>query len=144
MSVWTHVAGIIRVDGFRLNESDPEPNWDELIGKELNWDDDSEVREVREIRKNYHKCSEEFMPCGSEGSLKKVIWKNPDKNSLASYTVSVFGDLRDYDDLVKIEKWFTKVCSKLWVRDAVITADCELGSRFTAHWDETKEKLVGN
>lgn len=140
MSIWTHVAGIIRVDGLRIDD-DYNPDWDKIIGKELNCED---PKVVRKIRSDYIKNPETFMPCGSEGSLKKVIWENPDKSSLAGYTVSIFGDLRDYSDLVKIEKWFTKVCSKLWIRDAVITADCELGSRFTAYWDEAKEKLVRN
>ncbi len=130
MSVWTHVAGIIRVDDN--NKLD----WDKIIGKELNWGDPYE--KWADCDKN----PEEFMPCGSEGSLNKVIWENPDKSCLASYTVSVFGDLRDYGDLIEIEDWFCKVCSKLWVRNAVITAECELGSRFTAYWDGEKEKLV--
>ncbi len=135
MSVWTHVAGIIRVNGLRIDDG-AKPDWDKIIGKELGWGD------PHEIWADCDKNPEAFMPCGSEGSLKKVIWENPNKSSLASYTISVFGDLRDYGDLVEIEKWFTKVCSKLWVRNAVITAECELGSRFTAHWDEAKEKLV--
>jgi len=135
MSVWTHVAGIIRVDGLRI-DGDTKPNWDKIIGKELKWEDPHEIWD------DCDKNPEAFMPCGSEGSLKKVIWENPNKSSLASYTVSVFGDLRDYSNLVEIEKWFAKVCNKLWVRNAVITAGCEIGSRFTAYWDEAKEKLV--
>lgn len=134
MSVWTHVAGIIRFDGFRID--DVKLDWDKIVGKELNWGDPYEIWADRD------KNPKTFMPCGSEGSLNKVIWENPDKSSLASYTVSVFGDLRDYDDLTEIKKWFAEVCRKLWVRNAVITAECELGSRLTAHWDTAKEKLV--
>lgn len=137
MSIWTHVAGIIRVDGFRIDDY-IEPNWDEFIGKELNWGD------PHEIWSDCDENPETFMPCGSEGSLKKVIWENPNKSSLASYTVSIFGDLRGYDDLVEIKEWFTKVCSRLCVRNAVITAECELGSAFTAYWDTAKEELVSN
>ncbi len=136
MSVWTHVAGIIRVDGLRSD--DTKPDWDKIIGKELGWGDPHEIWD------DYDKNPEAFMPCGSEGSLKKVIWENPNKSSLASYTVSIFGDLRDYGDLAEIKKWFERVCSKLWVRNAVITAECELGSNFTAHWDEAEEKLATN
>ena len=135
MSVWTHVAGIIRVDGLRI-DNDAKPDWNKIIGKELNWGDSHEIWD------DYDKNPETFMPCGSEGSLKKIIWENPNKSSLASYTISVFGDLRDYDDLVEIEKWFTEICHKLWVRNAVITAECELGSKLTAHWDGAKEKLI--
>ncbi len=137
MSVWTHVAGIIRVDGLRIDD-DAKPDWDKIIGKELNWGDPHEIWD------DYDKNPETFMPCGSEGSLNKVIWENPNKSSLASYTVSIFGDLRDYADFAEIKKWFAKICNELWIRNAVITVECELGSGFTAHWDGTKEKLVRN
>ena len=133
MSVWTHVAGIIRVDGLRIG--DDKLDWDEIIGKGLDWEDPDKIWD------DWDKNHEAFMPCGSEGSLKKIIWENPNKSSLASYTVSIFGDLRDYDNLVEIKKWFAKVCGKLWVRNAVITAECELGSRFTAYWDEGRGEV---
>lgn len=137
MSVWTHVAGIIRVDELRTDDV-AQPDWDKIIGKELNWEDPEEIWTDRDEN------PESFMPCGSEGSLKKVIWENPHRSSVASYTVSIFGDLRDYGNLVEIEKWFSNVCSKLWVRDAVITAECELGLRVTAYWDNKRRKLVKN
>ena len=60
---------------------------------------------------------------GSEGSLQISIWHNPVKNEMASTTVSVFGDLRDYggkDDIEKLEKWFNKCCENNWTRQAVM------------------------
>lgn len=71
---------------------------------------------------------------GSEGSLYKTIWRNPKKNSLAKYTVSIFGDLRDHDDPQKIVDWFKDICSKLgWrVRNATITVRNEWNG--TINW----------
>lgn len=112
MSVWTHVAGIIRVDGFGIN-----PDFDKIMGKELRWgSSDWEHAEMFPM---------DYMPFGSEGSLSKSIWKNPDSSSMAMYTVSVFGDLRDYEDSQAVIDWFIEVCDKLWIRQAVITVHTE-------------------
>ena len=131
MSIWTHVAGVIRIDGL-----DEDFNWDELLGKEVGYNDSYDVWEDAGSHPN------EYMPCGSEGSLEKSIWKNPDEHCLAAYTVSVFGDLRDYDDLDAIVKWFEQVCKKLWVRNAVLTAECENGRVVNVYWDSETDKLV--
>ena len=62
------------------------------------------------------------MPSGSEGTLQKSIWVNPDKSDMNSYTISVFGDLRDWYDVDAIVVWFKNIVKKkLWVRSAVIT-----------------------
>ena len=66
---------------------------------------------------------QEFLPMGSEGSLKMSIWHNPVKNEMSSTTVSVFGDLRDYggsDDIKRLEQWFNKCCENNWTRQAVM------------------------
>lgn len=66
---------------------------------------------------------QEFLPMGSEGSLQMSIWHNPIKNEMASTTVSVFGDLRDYggsDDIERLEQWFAKCCENNWTRQAVM------------------------
>jgi hypothetical protein len=88
---------------------------------------------------------EEYLPLGSEGSLRKSIWVNPDKNDMASYTVTVFGDLRDHHNPDEIIDWFKGVCSKFWVRNAIITVKNEWGGtkdwRFTKE-DESEEKKL--
>ena len=107
MSNWTHVAGVIRVDSFSGNL-----DFDDLIGSE--WD----------YYGNFTGGSKR-MPDGSEGSLQKSVWKNPDEGCVAKYTVSIFGDLRDHDDPQKIIDWFKEVCDSLWVRQAIITVSNE-------------------
>lgn len=69
----------------------------------------------------YDANGDAFLPCGSEGSLERSVWVNPDPSSVPSYAVSVFGDLRDYEDLDAICEWFERACSRLWVRSAVCT-----------------------
>ena len=122
MSNWTHVAGIIRIDALRL-DNDPydfKAYFDDLIGKECRFNDDARVwKEQREY-------PDEYLPMGSEGSLHKHIWINPDKSHLSAYTVTIFGDLRDHDDPQEIVNWFKKKCRKLNIRQATISVDNEL------------------
>lgn len=63
---------------------------------------------------------------GSEGPLKFQIWKNPSESSVASHTVNIFGDLRDYNDDDSVEKWFLKLLNKYpMFRGAVCEIDNE-------------------
>lgn len=110
MSNWTHVAGIIRVDGLGFVD------FDKLLGKECLWESPEEVWD--DMRNN----PDDYLPMGSEGSLQKSVWINPNEHSLAAYTVSIFGDLRDHNSAKEIVDWFKKKCEGLWIRNAVITA----------------------
>ena len=118
MSNWTHVAGIIRVDDFRFGNNITK-DFDELIGKECLWESSDEVWDDTENN------PDKYLPMGSEGSLQKTVWVNPDKHSMDSYTISIFGDLRDHDNVKEIIDWFKEKCKKLWVRNAVITVENE-------------------
>lgn len=102
MSVWTHVAGIIRVDSFDANEG--EKIIKNALGADVNdYLDDYEALEALKEE------GETIIPYGSEGRLDYEIWKNPDSSCMASNYVTIFGDLRDYEDLSEIEEWFIKV-----------------------------------
>lgn len=151
MSVWTHVAGIIRVDSMRAFYDDIEEDkaefriLNEAIGRECDYESDSAVWADLDKHQNL------YMPCGSEGTLKKSIWVNPDPSYMSAYTISVFGDLRDFDNVEEVAEWFINACKKieslkcddaampkLWIRNAVIIAECEDGkSKIVAyHADE--------
>lgn len=143
MSCWNHVAGVIRIDGWPAEEGSDvysDEFWDKLIGKE--------VRYGRGMWDEYDKDSFAFMPVGSEGSLQKTVWINPDKSSLASYTVTIFGDLRDYQDCHSIIEWFSGLCEKientetLCVRDAVVVSNNEWHGieTWSFNWNE-REKV---
>jgi len=123
MSNWTHVAGIIRIDdiGRAFSTENKQLNWDEIFGKECHFDSDESVW------KDYYDNPEIYMPSGSEGTLTKSVWVNPNIHNVDAYTVSIFGDLRDHDNPKEIIEWFKEVIKKheLWVRNAVITAENE-------------------
>ena len=144
MSVWTHVAAVFRIDWLTVGMDGPrincyvKPRWDEVTGKaiyECDWltDDDYELQRLHESWNEYREHPEQFMPTGSEGSLQRVVWVNPDSHCAARYTVTVFGDLRDYDDHEAIKKWFDSVCEKCHIRQAVCTCDVS-GDLHTWTW----------
>lgn len=117
MSTWTHVAATVRIDGFRFSDDQPTPDWDEIFGKECQFDAPSEVWDDCEEH------PEKYLPCGSEGTLQKTAWINPDSHMVAAYTVTIFGDLRDYDSPETIIEWFKKIVNSdaIDVRQACIT-----------------------
>ena len=120
MSNWTHVAGVVRVDDLRL--TDNAPDFDKIFGKSFGY--------LEDIPSNP-------MPFGSEGSLQKHVWVNPDKEYAAAYTVSIFGDLRSHDDPEEILEWFKTCLKDLIVRQAIITIDNEQNG--TINWTYTPE-----
>lgn len=117
MSQWAHVNASFRLDSFGRTEDE---ELIEIFGKpidyyhmdEIEYDEDWEVKD-----------KDKYLPMGSEGTLEMSIWHNPDKSCIASTTVSIFGDLRDYGDYEEIEKWFNKCC------DACHALVCDIGMR---------------
>lgn len=135
MSTWTHVAGVVRVDAIRMGMA-TEVNWDDIFGKECLWEADPEVW------KDADEHPEKYMPCGSEGTLQKTVWTNPEKSSMAAYTVGIFGDLRDWYDIDVIVEWFKKIVRSedLWVRSAVITVtDGYMSKTWSTNFGEESE-----
>ena len=105
MSVWTHVAGCIRVDSFRFM---PQPDFKKIFVKEL-WDE-----------KDEGECN---MPNGSEGSLDYRIIRNPNPDAMSAYTIAIFGDLRDFgkEDKEELVNWWNKVLNECsMIRQAVL------------------------
>lgn len=120
MSSWTHVAAIVRVNDFRLFDDPIVPVgdvMDAIFGKECMY--------LASIKKwdDAMKHPENYLPMGSEGSLRKTVWVNPDPSCAAAYTVSIFGDLRDYNSPEAIIEWFQKIVNSdaINVRQACIT-----------------------
>lgn len=136
MSNWTHVAGIIRIDAVRLEDETVEEAtrmFENYFGKELRYHSEDELW----YEADEH--PEKFLPFGSEGSLTMSVWVNPDLDSITSYTVSIFGDLRDHDDPDAIIEWFEGKCKSeyIYVRNACITVENDLhGSRFWNYTDD--------
>lgn len=115
MSSWVHVNAVMRINAMRFGTEDL--NFDEVIGKECLFKSDESTWYDAEANPNL------YLPMGSEGSLHKSVWIDPDRSNGCPYTVSIFGDLRDcyQEDAEKIIDWFKQKCKDLWIRDAVIT-----------------------
>lgn len=119
MSKWTHVAAIVRIDSVTraigVNE-----DWLGYFGKECLWNSS------RECRYDAQYNPDDYLPMGSEESLRSSIWIDPDTHNVAAYTVMIFGDLRDYASPQTIIDWFKKKINGIpMVRQAVITVATE-------------------
>ena len=121
MSQWTHVNAIFRLNS--LGKIDDE-NLINIFGKPVDYWHMSEI----EYDEHYPwgvKNKEKYLPMGSEGSLEMSIWHNPDAYCIASTTVSIFGELRDYGSFDEIEEWFNRCCDKVFLRQAVCQVHVE-------------------
>ena len=114
MSVWTHVAGVVRYDLINVIGIAKEPEF-----HQYKWSDSDSKRDA---------CN---VPLGSEGSLtvnKHDVYRN--KNQ-AFITYSFSGDLRDYgyeDDHVAFEKWLASLIPNddlVWISQAVFQVHYE-------------------
>ena len=134
MSVWTHVAGLIRIDVLRFEDINYIPiieeslkkTFGEVFGFNDEWPDEETIKNSK-------------IPWGSEGTLKYIITENPYKSSMAAFDVIIKGDLRDYDDLDYIIEWFKNGLKDFSVRQAVITVNDGWSVKT---WDNKSDTLV--
>lgn len=147
MSAWMHVAAVFRIDGIRDRKGGMRDRWDEVTGRTIHdgdWitEDSYERRRMEEDWKEYDKHPDRFVPTGSEGSLQRLVWVNPNSSCMARYTVTVFGDLRDYESFDRVKEWFHETCRKCYVRQAVCNcvADGVGVKTWTVEWDSESEK----
>lgn len=135
MSNWTHVAGVIRIDDLRFDNTIPD--FEQLIGKECLFDAPHELWEDADNHPH------NFLPMGSEGTLQKSIWINPNKDCTAAYVVTIFGDLRDHDDPNAIVRWFKgkvkDILNTYWVRNATIFVNNECNGSASWSFDSEEE-----
>jgi len=100
MSIWCHVAGIIRVDSFPCGR-DIESLLHESFGKTCSFEDDN---------KKWDDCT---VPCGNEGSIQYDVISKDNGHSLSWGYVSIYGDLRGYETTEGIEKWINEFKAKI-------------------------------
>jgi len=116
LSIWTHVLACARFEYYGL--SDPP------FGLECPTISGSS----REVVEDFRKHPEKYLPAGSEGTLRKSVWRNPDNAAMEEYTISIFGDLRDHYDPDGIIDWFKNKLKDedLYVKQAVVTVENDL------------------
>lgn len=136
MSQWTHVAGLVRLDG---------------IGFLKGWTPEDEKRELEKV------LASSSLPLGSEGPLQYQVQITFPESHLCRGHIALWGDLRDYDDVKEIRKWLEGLISNFsfshylpkespfHIRDAVMSIDVEFsGRRILLAWNEKKlvEKAI--
>lgn len=109
---------------------DREPSWDEVFGMATYEPADFDIfgEEWQEYRESLEDAAEHpdaYMPLGSEGSLQREVFVNPNESCLAAYVVTVFGDLRDHDSFDDIREWFERSCGRCFIRQAVCDVEVE-------------------
>lgn len=136
MSQWTHVCGCIRIDS--ITHQGMEEKIKEALGDIISYDSPSNDWDMADC------CPELFTPFGSEGGIKYSIWENPKHNHIAAYTVSIWGDLRDYQNVDEIKQWFNKVLynSNLIIRDAVLSVDVEYQGKTILSRNNKERRVV--
>lgn len=135
MSVWTHVAGIARIDSFDVI---PNETFEEKIGYVVKWESASWEWDLANTK------PELFTPFGSEGGVNYSIIENKEEGSVDKYCVTFYGDLRNYDDVDAVECWFEKILyeSGFMIRDAVLSIDLEFGEKRIVFYDEKKNSTT--
>lgn len=117
MSIWTHVAGVIRIDGF-IDKSNIG-----VIQQHL-----GKTCDYESSRTEWNDCD---VPCGSEGSIHFEIVPYKDSAFIGLCQVIVWGDLRDFDmeRWSEIEEWFDRVTNivdePFMIRQAVLEIQTE-------------------
>lgn len=116
MSIWTHVTGTIRVDGYSENKAAPFS----LSPKMLEYDEDlyNKTEEEREAfykaqSENWDEIKASGIPMGSEGPLEWEWLPEADDSSMVCGQYVIKGDLRDYEDAAPIIQWIKNVVKKL-------------------------------
>jgi len=106
MSIWTHIAGVIRLDTLPSFKTK------------------SAIARVKEIfNKN--------VPWGSEGPLEFTVQEIRSHINILWCNVIFHGDLRDYDNIDEVEKWIRESCKacvdqlKCIIRQAIIQIEVE-------------------
>lgn len=125
MSIWTHVAATIRFDSLRIFKED-KPD----LGNVVHYESPQE---------DWDKCD---VPCGSEGSLTHTLWVNPNKSYVSAYTATIFGDLRDYENVDEIIAYLKRVTDGKMIRNGIATIETEGQSPVVLHWQDDKWKKV--
>ncbi len=120
MSQWTHVNGAIRFDGIRVLPGFNRHSIEKILGNTVNFSDPENA---------WDECN---VPRGSEGSIQFFINENPHKESLSSFMVNIWGDLRDYDNIEKIQEWFEGVIAHkdVIIRSAILEIEVEFNQKF--------------
>ena len=141
MSQWTHVCGCIRVDTIPLHvlglrDYDFENLLKKQFGETWSYDDENE-------EDKYDKCS---VPKGSEGSIQYKIQKTGSENNMTWGLITIWGDLRDFDDPQEIFEWIKKSCDSkdelFSIRSCCVEVYVESNMRYLIFADQEEQIIM--
>jgi len=125
MSLWTHVTGVIRIDGIpKFNDKYTTKELSSFIGKSWPFNDLIDYYKLcRESNLPYtnplDNCT---LPYGSEGSVDYIIHEY--NTGMPWVVVTFWGDLRDYDSPEEVIDWAKKLLDKLESFDYYVRQFC--------------------
>ena len=130
MSIWTHIAGNIRIDALAFLGTKFVDELKVNIGSSCSFSDETEV---------WDKCT---VPTGSEGSVQYKIISYGEPTHLAWGSVQVWGDLRDFDSPQEIFDWVQRICSGIEysVRQCAVFVEVEDAGRYFIYLDSEAER----
>ena len=119
MSSWAHVCGLIRIDSIFIDDNMTIKDIDKMIKKEI----------TKNLKKD--------LPKGTEGPLNyRIIKTNTDPSDVVWGFVSVFGDLRDFEDAYKLDSWIKNFGKSLNINI------CEVRDLCIKVYTERKELVI--
>ena len=129
MSMWSHINGNIRLDEFMFHDTEKVKS---ILGKMAVYNKENSGLPI----KDFSILKEDIkLPYGSEGSILYSVITNTDEHSLPAHSISLWGDLRDYDlSIVNDEMipWFQNLLNEfmknnLSIRNAILQIEVESG-----------------
>jgi len=128
MSTWTHIAATIRYDALRIPGM---PSMKPDLGKTCSFDS---------TESEWDACN---VPCGSEGSLQHSLWVNPNVTHMAAYVVTIWGDLRDYQDVEEVIDYLKRITGKkMLVRGGVAQIEVSYAGTVVLHYEDEKGWII--
>lgn len=124
MSQWTHVAAMIRFDGLQGLSKPPD------LGNIALYDDDEAT---------WDECD---VPKGSEGSLQHDLLINPDQSCMAAYVGTIWGDLRDYEDVQEITDYLNRITKGHSIRQGVAHIAVEYRDVVILKYDDDTKRWI--
>lgn len=150
MSQWTHVAGHIQLDCFEgIGNPDYYHNGHEEFVKVAFGKIETTQEKIGNRTYTFH--SSDVVPSGSEGPLGydiKVTGEQDEGGGPINWGyITIWGDLRDYDDVQEIYKWIKDSCNKsvIHVRNCAVLISVEFQGQwlvYNTNDDEIKLKQI--
>ena len=131
MSFWTQVNATFEFDNYYMDEHKEDNKtkmFDDIFGKAVTYTDFTNAIDdgsYDTLWADMENNPDKYLPCGSEGTLKKFVYTRKLSNGSKEYLVKVCGGLRDFWDDEPIKKWFKRVCSSKAIETAYIRIELE-------------------